>query len=70
MIATEPMINVTIEKSVVDKLLDKDMITKRDIRGLDMFNDDYIDRLLVAGQMTVRYKVAEALTRKGIEQVK
>ena len=66
MLTVEPIQNITVEKPIVDKLMEKDTITKGDIQQLHMFNDDYIDRLLAAGQMTARYKVAEALTRDGI----
>lgn len=69
MIAELSTQNITIEKSIVDKLLDKDEISKQDIKQLHMFNDDYIDRLLAAGQTTARYKVAEALIRGGIIEV-
>jgi len=69
MIAELSTQNITIEKSIVDKLLDKDEISKQDIKQLHMFNDDYIDRLLAAGQRTARYKVAEALIRGGIIEV-
>ncbi|GAA3723017.1 hypothetical protein GCM10022378_11360 [Salinicoccus jeotgali] len=59
----------TTEKSIVYKLLDGDEITKRDIQSIGMFNDHYIDLLLRAGQQIARQKVAEALTRNGIQEV-
>lgn len=59
----------TTEKSIVYKLLDGDEITKQDIQSIGMFGDHYIDLLLRAGQQVARQKVAEALTRNGIQEV-
>ncbi|WP_020006193.1 hypothetical protein [Salinicoccus albus] len=66
MLVVESTENITKEKSLVDKLMEKDTLTKTDIQQLQVFNDDYIDRLLAAGQMTARYKVVEALMRDGM----
>ena len=54
---------ITEEKPLVQKLLDKDEITREDIQSLHLFGADYIDRLIAAGQETTRQKVAEALLR-------
>ncbi len=62
------MITAT-EKSIVYKLLDGDEVTKRDIQSIGMFGDHYIDLLLQAGQQVARQKVAEALTRNGLQRV-
>lgn len=70
MITTEPIVSVTIEKPIVDKLMDKDEITKADIQTLNLYNDHHIDRLLAAGQSTVRHKLAEVLVRDGIMEVR
>lgn len=70
MLATEPIVTVTIEKPIADKLLDRDEITKSDIRTLNLYSDHHIDKLLAAGQSTVRHKLAEVLVRDGIMEVR
>ncbi|GAB3061974.1 hypothetical protein ACFOU0_06000 [Salinicoccus sesuvii] len=57
------------EKSIVDKIMDDEPLTKHDIQALGMFNDHYIDLLLNAGQKVVRRKVAESLVRAGMMEV-
>lgn len=70
MLAIESIVTVTIEKSIADKLLDRNEITKADIQALDLYNDPHIDKLLAAGQPTVRHKLAEVFVRDGIMEVK
>lgn len=57
-------------KDMYDKLINEEIITHEDIQSLEMFNDVWIDKLLNAGQDTVRAKMVEALTREGIEVYK
>lgn len=52
---------------IYEKLMRCEHIDKADIQALGMFNDDWIDKLMSAGQKTVRAKMVEALTREGIE---
>lgn len=61
---------IEFEKSIVDKVKDGDEITKKDLQGLNMFNDAYIDLLVNASRETIECKVIEALTREGITEIK
>lgn len=68
------MIEIRYEKThreiVADKLLENENITKEDVKKLEIFNDSYIDMLFNSGDETVKYKVAEVLTRSGLNYIK
>ena len=68
------MIEIRYEKThgeiVADKLLENENITKEDVKKLEIFNDSYIDMLFNSGDETVKYKVAEAITRSGLNYIK
>jgi hypothetical protein len=61
------MENVTIKKSVVDKIRDGEPIDAADIKSVGLFNDHYIEMLLAAGQDVAKHKVIEGLTREGVQ---
>lgn len=68
------MIEIRYEKThreiVADKLLENENITKEDVKKLEIFNDSYIDMLFNSGDETVKYKVAEAIARSGLNYIK
>lgn len=59
----------TPHQVMYEKLMSDEPIDRSDIQALGMFNDYWIDKLMSAGQATIRAKMVEALSREGIEVI-
>lgn len=68
MISTpEILIEPTAEDIIYRKLMDREKITREDVKALELFNDYWIDEVLFkAGQQAVRNKMLEVMTREAM----
>lgn len=57
------------EAILADKLLNGAPIERADIEALDLFNDHYIN-MLMQDEQTMKYKLAEVLTRQSMTEVR
>ena len=68
------MLNIPIQKTAreiaYDRLMSDEPLTFEEIQNLELFNDHYIVMLLGTDQQTIKSKIAEALTRDGMTEVK
>lgn len=67
--SVEIRIQQSPESILTDKLLNDVPITKADIEALDLFNDHYII-MLMQDEQTMKYKLAEVLTRQSMTEVR
>lgn len=68
MISTpEIIIEQTPEDIMYRKLMEREEITREDVKALELFNDYWIDEVLFkAGQQVVRDKMLEVMTREAM----
>ena len=63
----EILIETTPEDIMYQKLIDREEITREDVKALELFSHYWIDeKLFKAGQQAVRSKMLEVMTREAM----